>query len=230
MNELFPHLSELLPDLARLAASALFGGLVGYERERKGQAAGFRTNMLVGVAACLLGQLSLYIAVIAHADAARVASYAVSGIGFIGGGAILKGKSRVRGLTTATMLWVVTGVGLSIGVGMYVPAFCTAVVVVAIVYLSPQMHRVSVHAQRYYTLAVAAPGQPAIFDAVQEALRDFGCEGGQVATYECEVATNRCRMVVRIATDDEMDWRGLVNRIRAIPDVISVQVGESGVP
>ena len=230
MSELFPHLPELLPDLARLAASALFGGLVGYERERNGQAAGLRTNMLVGVAACLLGQLSLYIAVIAHADAARVASYAVSGIGFIGGGAILKGKSRVRGLTTATMLWVVTGVGLSVGVGMYVPALCTALMVTGIVYLSPQMHRVAAHAQRYYTLTVSSPGGAAPFDAVVATLHGFGCEDVQVSVYECDAATDRCRLVVRIATDEELDWHALVQVVRTIPAVSSVYLGESGVP
>ena len=230
MSELFPHLPELLPDLARLAASALFGGLVGYERERKGQAAGLRTNMLVGVAACLLGQLSLYIAVIAHADAARVASYAVSGIGFIGGGAILKGKSRVRGLTTATMLWVVTGVGLSVGVGMYVPALCTALMVTGIVYLSPQMHRVAAHAQRYYTLTVSSPGGAAPFDAVVATLHGFGCEDVQVSVYECDAATDRCRLVARIATDEELDWHALVQVVRTIPAVSSVYLGESGVP
>lgn len=230
MNEIIAQFHDLLPDLARLAASAAFGGLVGYERERKGQAAGFRTNMLVAVAACLLGQLSLYIATIAQADAARVASYAVSGIGFIGGGAILKGKSRVRGLTTATMLWVVTGVGLSVGVGMYVPALCTALVVTGIVYLSPQMHRMAAHAQRYYTLTVSSPGGAAPFDAVVAALHGFGCEDVQVSVYECDAATDRCRLVVRIATDEELDWHALVQMVRTIPAVSSVYLGESGVP
>lgn len=129
--------NESLIWLAKLLLSALLGGAVGYERETHGQAAGLRTNLLVSTGSCLLMMLSLHVPEMfpgmdatssLRIDPGRIASYAVAGMGFLGGGAILKGRGSVRGLTTAASLWLNTGVGLSIGAGYVVPAvFATGI-------------------------------------------------------------------------------------------------------
>lgn len=123
--------------MAKLLLAALLGGAVGFERETHGQAAGLRTNLLVSTGSCLLMMLSLHLPEMFQAldatsnlriDPGRIASYAVAGMGFLGGGAILKGKGSVRGLTTAASLWLNTGVGLSIGAGYVLPAvFATSI-------------------------------------------------------------------------------------------------------
>jgi len=92
--------------MAKLLLAALLGGAVGFERETHGQAAGLRTNLLVSTGSCLLMMLSLHLPEMFQAldatsnlriDPGRIASYAVAGMGFLGGGAILKGKGSVRG-------------------------------------------------------------------------------------------------------------------------------------
>ncbi len=122
----------------RLAAAALLGSLIGFERERLLWAAGIRTHMLVSVGACLLMIVSAYgfQAVIAQdhvmLDPSRVAAQVVSGIGFLGAGAILLRGQVVRGLTTAASIWAVAAVGLAAGGGLYFAATVSTVIILVI--------------------------------------------------------------------------------------------------
>lgn len=117
----------------RLLLSCIMGGFIGYERQSRRKSAGLRTNMLVCLGSCLIMVLSqdMYQQVEGktNADPARLAAQVVSGIGFLGAGAIMKEGLTVTGLTTAACLWVVAGVGLAIGGGFYVGAIFTGLLV-----------------------------------------------------------------------------------------------------
>ena len=117
----------------RLALSCVLGGIIGYERQSRRKSAGFRTNVLVCLGSCLIMVLSeaLYQNVEGrtNADPARLAAQVVSGIGFLGAGAIMKEGLTVTGLTTAACLWVVSGVGLAVGAGYYAGALFTTALV-----------------------------------------------------------------------------------------------------
>ena len=108
--------------LLRLVLSCILGGIIGYERQSRRKSAGLRTNVLVCLGSCLIMVMSveLYQAVEGktNADPARLAAQVVSGIGFLGAGAIMKEGLSVTGLTTAACLWVVAGVGLAVGAGL----------------------------------------------------------------------------------------------------------------
>jgi putative Mg2+ transporter-C (MgtC) family protein len=137
------------PDLAlwegllRLGLAALLAGAIGIERELREQEAGLRTHMLVCVGATMFMLVGVYgwkdyqlgneIGVVV--DPSRVASYVVSGIGFLGAGAIIRHGINVRGLTTAASLWVVAAIGVAVGAGMY--AFATATTALVILALWP---------------------------------------------------------------------------------------------
>ena len=119
--------------LLRLTLSCILGGIIGYERQSRRKSAGLRTNVLVCLGSCLIMVLSeaLYLNVEGrtNADPARLAAQVVSGIGFLGAGAIMKEGLTVTGLTTAACLWVVAGVGIAVGAGYYSGAlFSTALV------------------------------------------------------------------------------------------------------
>jgi len=122
----------------RLAVAALLGSLVGFERERLLWAAGIRTHMLVSVGSCLLMIVSAYgfqhILLEPHVvlDPSRVAAQVVSGIGFLGAGAILMRGQVVRGLTTAASIWAVAAVGLAAGGGLYFAAGISTVIILVI--------------------------------------------------------------------------------------------------
>lgn len=117
----------------RLTLAAVLGGIIGYERQSRRKSAGLRTNVLVCLGSCLIMILSesIYIGVEGktNADPARLAAQVVSGIGFLGAGAIMKEGLTVTGLTTAACLWVVAGVGLAVGCGFYAGALFTTVLV-----------------------------------------------------------------------------------------------------
>ncbi len=117
----------------RLVLSCILGGIIGYERQSRRKSAGLRTNVLVCLGACLIMVLSqaLYENVEGrtNADPARLAAQVVSGIGFLGAGAIMKEGLTVTGLTTAACLWVVAGVGLAVGSGFYSGALMTTALV-----------------------------------------------------------------------------------------------------
>ncbi len=94
--------------------------IIGIDRERRDHPAGLRTHMLVGVGACLYTMLSAH--AFKEADTSRVAAQIVAGIGFLGAGAILKEKRRVRGLTTAASIWSTAAVGMAVGTGAWLLA------------------------------------------------------------------------------------------------------------
>ncbi|WP_303839492.1 MgtC/SapB family protein [Selenomonas ruminantium] len=119
--------------LLRLVLSCVLGGIIGYERQSRRKSAGLRTNVLVCLGSCLIMVMSveLYQAVEGktNADPARLAAQVVSGIGFLGAGAIMKEGLSVTGLTTAACLWVVAGVGLAVGAGFYAGALISTALV-----------------------------------------------------------------------------------------------------
>ena len=111
-----------------LIMASVLGGIIGFEREVHGRPAGFRTHLLVALGACLFVQTSVFFyrqfgnfsgLQPVGVDPGRVAAQVVTGIGFLGAGAIIRSGESVRGLTTAACLWVVAAVGVACGVGMY---------------------------------------------------------------------------------------------------------------
>ncbi|HZM73928.1 MAG TPA: MgtC/SapB family protein [Candidatus Polarisedimenticolia bacterium] len=125
--------------VTRLLAAAVLGAAVGVEREIHGHAAGMRTNLLVALGSAAFTVLSIYafegIAGAAPVDPSRVAAQLVTGIGFLGAGAILKDGATIRGLTTAAGLWTVAAIGMAAGTGSYIIAF--GVTIIAILSLWP---------------------------------------------------------------------------------------------
>jgi len=123
--------------LMRLLLAALLGGLIGWERERRNKQAGLKTHLLVAVGSTLIMLTSIYgfdSLLINHPNArfdpARLAAQVVSGIGFLGAGAILRRSNHIiSGLTTAATLWVAAAIGLSVGSGFYWPAVVTTAIV-----------------------------------------------------------------------------------------------------
>src|SRR3712207_4335551 len=119
--------------LARLALAGALGGLIGAEREIRDREAGFRTHLLVALGAALFTLVSAYAwtdwAFSTEAglvfDPTRVAAQVVSGIGFLGAGAIIRQGFSVRGLTTAATLWAVAAIGMAAGTGYYWAAVAT---------------------------------------------------------------------------------------------------------
>ncbi|NUO89018.1 MAG: MgtC/SapB family protein [Cupriavidus sp.] len=113
-----PDAAEATRILVRLTMAVLLGGLIGYERESSGKAAGLRTHMLVALGSALFVLVPLQ-AGVPLADMSRVLQGLIAGIGFLGAGAILKqnDEAHIKGLTTAASIWMVAAIGVAAGLG-----------------------------------------------------------------------------------------------------------------
>lgn len=109
-------------DLLKVGFSLLAGVILGVEREWKDKAAGFKTIAIICLGSTLFTILSYKIGAGESEDATRIASYVVSGIGFLGAGVIFKDGINVNGLTTASIIWISAAIGMSIGFGQYLTA------------------------------------------------------------------------------------------------------------
>jgi len=146
--------------ILRLALGTLLGGIIGFERQTHGRAAGFRTQLLVCVACVLIMIISegYYLQTAANPqfmriDPTRIAAGAMTGVGFLGAGVILKTGLSVQGLTTAACIWIVSAIGLAVGAGQYVAAVAGFVITFISLWLlrilESQMPRLS---YRYVTM------------------------------------------------------------------------------
>jgi putative Mg2+ transporter-C (MgtC) family protein len=117
--------------MLRLLLSVVLGGVIGFERERAKKAAGLRTHILICLGACLFTVVSIYGF---GGDIARVAAGVVTGIGFIGAGAIIRGgrEGIIAGLTTAATIWSVAGIGLAAGAGLYLVAVVATLLILLV--------------------------------------------------------------------------------------------------
>jgi putative Mg2+ transporter-C (MgtC) family protein len=139
--------------LLRLAVAAALGGAIGFERELREREAGLRTHMLVSLGSALFTIVSAYGfteflrsgEATVRADPTRIAAQIVTGIGFLGAGAIIRMGLSVRGLTTAASLWVVAAIGMAAGAGFWEPAIVTTGLVLVLLWpLRTLAHRLLV--------------------------------------------------------------------------------------
>jgi putative Mg2+ transporter-C (MgtC) family protein len=124
--------------LKRIGLSALLGAALGVEREWNQKSAGLRTNVLIAMGSTLFTVMSIDLSVSSGGDPTRIAAQIVTGIGFLGAGAIMRTGGSVRGLTTAAMIWVNAAVGVAVGGGEYhLALLATAVTLVVLLTLNP---------------------------------------------------------------------------------------------
>ena len=152
-------------DLIKLLLSLVLGGLIGWERELYDKPAGFRTNTLICVGSTLFTIFSLKIGAIPGTDSARIAAQIVSGIGFLGAGAIIRRGEAVLGLTTAATIWFVASIGMGVGAGYYVISSIGTALALAILLLFRKFETVvdRFHTTRTYHVILSADD-----DAVRE--------------------------------------------------------------
>lgn len=164
----------------RLVLSAILSGVIGFEREFHGRAAGFRTHILLCVGSTLIMLTSIHIFDVysgrVPVDPARLAAGVVTGIGFMGAGTIMRYKASVRGLTTATSLWVVAGIGLATGSGLYFGAIITTLIAVIALMFFSRLEHVMIRKNWYKTIIIETKDGLEQLKKIREALSEYGSE------------------------------------------------------
>ncbi len=149
-----PDQAQISRVLIRLVIAALLGAVIGIQREYSGKPAGLRTHMLVALGSCLFMLIALEFGM-SSSDLSRIIQGLIAGIGFIGGGAILKSKAEqeVTGLTTAASIWLTAGVGLAAGLGRWGSAtlsvILTWIILTAVYHIEIYINRKKKHKGLY---------------------------------------------------------------------------------
>jgi putative Mg2+ transporter-C (MgtC) family protein len=214
--------------LLRIVLAAALGGAIGFERELREREAGLRTHMLVAVGSALFTIVSAYGfheflssgASVVRADPSRIAAQIVTGIGFLGAGAIIRQGLSVRGLTTAATLWVVAAIGLAVGAGYYSGAVVsTAVVLVSLWPLRllafRLVRRFRAEEGRLLVELPAGTGPGAVIDEVERA-------GARIEAIEVSQEGDRRRLELDVELP-ESGATGLVARVAEVDHVAEVR-------
>ena len=215
-------LTEL--DIAgRLLLGALLGGAIGLERQVHGRPAGFRTHLLVCVASVLLMIVSQSLggSDAVRFDPGRLAAGAITGIGFLGAGVVLKAGLSVHGLTTAACLWIVSAIGLAVGGGLRFAAILSfAITLVSLWLLRYVEDRIPRLAYKYVTIVADST-------APEEELRAAVTAHGSRITemdYELDAATGLMTYRVTIASEHSISERAIVDSLARFPAVRHITV------
>lgn len=138
-------------DVFGIILAVLLGTVVGFEREMSGKAAGLRTNVLICLGAAVFTIISMQMAGAYGGSVTRIAAQIVTGVGFLGAGAIIQDRAGVHGLTTAATIWLVASIGMACGAGAYILAAVTTLVAIAVLLGLGKLARVSEHLRKKYT-------------------------------------------------------------------------------
>lgn len=207
--------------IIRLLLGAVFGGIIGFERSSHGRAAGFRTHLLVCVAGVLImtvseyyHYLSLWDSSYIRIDPARLAAGAITGVGFLGAGVIVKSGLNVQGLTTAACLWIVSAIGLSIGSGLYSAALVSFVITYLSLWLlrrvEDKMPRLS---YKFMTVAMGGAGDE---ESIRSAIKRCGAAVSNI-DYERNVERSESTFIITISFKDEACPGRILDAVSSLP-------------
>jgi len=214
--------------LLRLAVAGGLSAAIGLERQLRERTAGMRTHLMVGVGSCVFTLVSAYawhdftFGRGVNFDPTRIAAQIVTGIGFLGAGAIIRQGISIRGLTTAATLWVVAGIGMAAGAGYYQGAVLgTAVVLLALWPLRYFAQAISGRLHQARLIVEVRTGESA--GPVLRALEEGGADPRSL---EFDEERGRRRMVVDVRLSEHSTPTGLVARLTECPEVVGAEWAE----
>ena len=217
--------------LARLALAVVLCGAIGLERESRGQAAGLRTHILVGLGSALFTLVSAYAFVDAprtNIDPTRIAAQIVTGVGFLGAGTIIRQGFTVRGLTTAAALWIVAAIGMAAGAGYYFGAVVSTVIILATLIGFRHLRPLVMSTLRTdFVLLDLTMDREGEVGAVVTALARYGVQIDGIATErEGDVQAFRLELLI----PPNVDLGPAFDEIKSLPNVRDVEVQGWGAP
>jgi len=204
----------------KLLLAALLGGIIGVEREMRDKPAGLRTNILICVGSTLFMSISTKVAEILGGDPTRIAAQIISGIGFLGAGAVLHSHGFVLGLTTAATIWVVAGVGMALGSGMYgVAVFTTAMSLVTLYLLSFMEDKIQGRKSYSYALTVSDLNRALV--SIHKVLQECSVAA---ASFNFKKKTGHYRVWFNLFVARDTNIK-IMQRLSEIPEVTQLETG-----
>lgn len=205
-----------------LILSVILCGIIGIERERRGRSAGLRTHLLVGVGSCMIMIVSIYgFPQVFTRDVARLAAQVITGVGFLGAGAIIHRNSGTRGLTTAATIWIVMAIGLACGSMNFILAIGSTLLIVIVLTVFRKVEtKINKRAPLF---VVKAKLNTPIASKILEAADELNCT---VAELQIELVENEEIEATFLLTTrgKEFDRNSFIARLETTEGVIHVGV------
>ncbi|HDH53002.1 MAG TPA: MgtC/SapB family protein [Nitrospirae bacterium] len=215
----------------RLLLGALIGGIIGFEREIHGRAAGFRTQLIVCVAAVLIMIVSENYYFYLHnldsslrIDPARISAGALIGIGFLGAGVIIKSGFAIRGLTTAASIWIVSAIGLSIGGGLYLEGIVTTAITI-IALLALRIIEKKIKILRFKNIIISVPVTEDAEETVRSIIANTGFNIHSV-DYEKNRAEDKITYYFITSTRNRGVVRQLFKKLSSLDFIKTIKISE----
>lgn len=219
---------DTVSSIFKLCLSLILGSVVGFERKRKGQIAGVRTFALISMGATLAMLLSIYVPQeylgLKNGDPGRIAAQVITGIGFLGAGAIIQMKGSVRGLTTAAGIWMIAAIGLAVGVGLYLLAIvATLLILFILVQLERFEHRIKIGAEsRIIRIKISRVVDD--IETYRKVLKHYNVHLSNVYVEYAYESNITCLNLVVVARETT-DYIALFGELRKINPTQSISIG-----
>lgn len=216
---------NLLGALFKLLLSLMLGASVGLERRHKGQIAGMRTFALISMGATLAMLVSIYIPQeymgLKNGDPGRIAAQVISGIGFLGAGAIIQMKGSVRGLTTAAGIWMTACLGLAVGAGMYIIAIAACALIIFVFVMLEAMERHIFHGSEAKIIRLKVNKIVTDGTAYRKCFKKYRVHiSDEFLRYDYTLGVTTINYMVR--SRDNTNFIGLFETLHAQGDVLSL--------
>ena len=224
-----PVLLTEIDMLIRLGLGFLAGAIIGFERASRHQVAGLRTHILIATGATLLMLLSIYVPQQINpergGDPGRIAAQVVSGIGFLGAGAMIRLGNNIRGLTTAASLWFIAAVGLVIGAGMFLVAGAATLLGLLTLMFLHKIERKIFPAQHFKLLEIFYKDNKSSKKNAMDIIKKSGIEiQSEDIEQGSKVKGTKVRLLVRVP--DSVDIASVARDIKTSGQVKKVEIKE----
>ncbi len=203
--------------IVKVILALVLGGIMGLERQYNDKPAGYATNSIICVGATLFTILSLYMAQLGG-DPGRIAAQIVSGVGFLGAGAILREGNKISGLTTAAAVWLVAAIGMAIGFGQYLLASGTCAAVLLMQLGVRRTLGLVEMLRRYDTIYLTCAPK---WELVEEICQEIEKQNVQVLKKEVTKHDNRFAVAI-VATFTGREFQRITRKLLEMPDVYSL--------
>ncbi len=211
----------------RIAVSFVCGFCLGIERKSRQHSVGIRTLVLISISSCLLSILSIYMAETfkVTGDPTRIAAGVASGIGFIGGGAIMRYGLNIRGLTTAAIIFAASAVGLACGAALYVPALLTMLALAIVLFIMNRLEKKIFPAAKSKLVTITFAGTDIPKSFLTETMHNYGFIIHDM-NIEYEKPLNQTKLVFTTKTPDKLNLIEFTKEIESLESMVSFKLDD----
>jgi putative Mg2+ transporter-C (MgtC) family protein len=214
--------------LARIVFASLAGFFIGLDRERHSQPAGLRTHMIICLGACVMMLLSIYIPIEFvqkgfSSDPTRLAAQVITGIGFLGAGAIFRFGFSVKGLTTAASIWTTSGIGLCFGAGYFYLGIVSTIFLIIILYAFDKIEDHIIERRNWRIITVGFDSDKLPVIKIMNVIKLYAVSVKQTSILE-KIEQNITEVVINCRIDEDQDIKIIFDNIKALGHIKNLRI------